>query len=92
MLILVFFTIVINALCSVMFAVVANVIAQSTSVFAPGEGQRVYDLLDGLACIGNVNCTHFGEFTPTTACNYQPNYLKCNNAGLLSYLYVDLLV
>jgi hypothetical protein len=61
--------------------------AQSMSVFAPGEGQRVYDLLDGLGCIGNSDCTTLGDFTPTTACDYKPNYLKCNDAGLLSYLY-----
>jgi hypothetical protein len=75
-----------------MFAIVANVCAQSTSEFADGEAQRVYDLLDGLGCIGNENCTRLGDFTPTTACDYKLNYLKCNNAGLLSYLYVDLLV
>jgi hypothetical protein len=75
-----------------MFAIVANVSAQSTSVFADGEAQRVYDLLDGLGCIGNSNCARFDEFTPTTACNYQPGYLQCNSAGRLAYLYVDLLV
>jgi hypothetical protein len=71
-----------------MFAIVANVSAQSNSTFAPGEGQRVYDLLDGLGCIGNINCTDLGDFTPTTACDYRPRYLGCDNAGLLSYLYV----
>jgi hypothetical protein len=75
-----------------MFAIVANVSAQSTSEFANGEGQRVYDLLDGLGCIGNINCTDLGDFTPTTACNYKPSVLKCNDAGRLAYLYVDLLV
>jgi hypothetical protein len=79
-------------LFSVVFAIVANVSAQSTSEFADGEGQRVYDLLDGLGCIGNSNCTELGEFTPTTACDYKPTSLRCNDTGLLSHLYVDLLV
>jgi hypothetical protein len=74
-----------------MLAIVANVTAQSTSEFAADEGQRVYDLLDGLGCIGNANC-RLNDFTPTTACDYTPAYLKCNDAGLLSYLYVDSLV
>jgi hypothetical protein len=74
------------------FAIVATVSAQSNPTFAAGEAQRVYDLLDGLGCIGNENCTLLGDFTPTTACDYKPTFLKCNNAGLLSYLYVDLLV
>jgi hypothetical protein len=82
----------VHVLCSVMFAIVANVSAQSNSTFADGEGQRVYDLLDELGCIGNSKCTKLGDFMPTTACNYQPSYMKCNNAGLLSYLYVDLLM
>jgi hypothetical protein len=56
--------------------------AQSTSVFAAGEAQRVYDLLDGLGCIGNVNCTLLGDFTPTTSCETKPSFLKCNAAGL----------
>jgi hypothetical protein len=78
--------------CSVVFAIVANVSAQSTSEFASGEAQRVYDLLNGLGCIGNENCTWLKDFTSTTACNYKPDYLKCNGAGLLSHLYVDVLV
>jgi hypothetical protein len=61
--------------------------AQSTSVFAPGEAQRVYDLLDGLGCIGNSYCSNLGDFTPTTACDYSPGFLDCNSAGLLSHLY-----
>jgi hypothetical protein len=61
--------------------------AQSTSAFAAGEAQRVYDLLDGLGCIGNVDCAALGDFTPTTACNYNTSHLKCNAAGRLSYLY-----
>jgi hypothetical protein len=71
-----------------MFAVVVHVSGQSNSTFAPGEAQRVYDLLDGLGCIGNINCTRLGDFTPTTACDYKPSHMQCNNAGLLSYLYV----
>jgi hypothetical protein len=68
-----------------MFAIVANVSAQS--VFAMGEAQRAYDLLDGIGCIDNTRCG-LGDFTPTTACDYKPGYLKCNDTGLLSYLYV----
>jgi hypothetical protein len=60
--------------------------AQSTLVFAAGEGQRVYDLLDGLGCIGNSKCSNLGDFTPTTACDYKPPLLQCNSDGLLSYL------
>jgi hypothetical protein len=73
-----------------MFTIVANVCAQSTSVFADGEAQRVYDLLYGLGCIGNSNC-QLDDFTPTTVCDYRPSYLKCNEAGLVLFLYVDLL-
>jgi hypothetical protein len=75
-------------LCSVVFTIVTNVSAQSASVFAAGEAQRVYDLLDGLGCIGNSNCSALGDFTPTTACDYKPDYLTCNRAGLLSFLFV----
>jgi hypothetical protein len=75
-----------------MLAIVANVIAQSNSTFAAGEGQRVYDLLDGLGCIGNAKCYQLGDFTPTTACDYKPGHLRCNDAGLLSYLCDELLL
>jgi hypothetical protein len=67
------------------FVAIAN--AQSTSEFAAGEGQRVYDLIDGLGCIGNANCTKLGDFTPTTACNYNINYLRCDFNGQLAQLY-----
>jgi hypothetical protein len=86
------FETVVIVLGSVVFSIIANVSAQSNSTFAPGEGQRVYDLLDGLGCIGNSNCDDLGDFTPTTACDYNTTYLKCNNAGFLAHLYVDLLV
>jgi hypothetical protein len=89
---LIFIEIVLIVLGSVVFSIIANVSAQSNSTFAPGEAQRVYDLLDGLGCIGNINCTDLGDFTPTTACDYKLNYLKCNGAGRLSHLCVDLLV
>jgi hypothetical protein len=84
------FGIVDHVWCSVVFAIVVNVTGQSTSEFANGEGQRVYDLLDGLGCIGNSNCTDLGDFMPATACDYKPEFLKCNDTGLLTYLYVDL--
>jgi hypothetical protein len=54
--------------------------------FAPGEGQRVYDLLDGLGCIGNVKC-RLAAFTPTTGCDKNALNLKCDASGRLSYLY-----
>jgi hypothetical protein len=77
-------------MCSFMFAIVANVSAQPAPArrFATGEGKRVYDLLDGLGCIGNSKCANLGDFTPTIACDYKP-FLKCNNVGLLAHLYVD---
>jgi hypothetical protein len=65
---------------------VAIAIAQSLSSFAPGEAQRVYDLLDGLGCIGNINCTDLGDFTPTTACDYKRQNLKCDANGRLADL------
>jgi hypothetical protein len=86
------YEIVVDVLCSVVLAIVASVSAQSNSTFAAGEGQRLYDLLDGLGCIGNENCTRLGDFTPTTACDYKPNTLICNDDGLLVALYVDLVV
>jgi hypothetical protein len=73
--------------CSVVFAIVANVIAQSNSTFAPGEAQRVYDLLDGLGCIGNEGCG-FNDFTPTTACDYKSDVryeIRCR-LGRLEHL------
>jgi hypothetical protein len=62
---------------------VAN--AQSSSTFANGEGQRVFDLLDGLGCIGNRNCP-LHDFVPSHACNANANELKCNNDGFLASL------
>jgi hypothetical protein len=59
--------------------------AQSMSEFAAGEGKRVYDMLDGFNCFDNANCT-LSDFTPTTACDYKPASLKCNDAGQLAYL------
>jgi hypothetical protein len=58
--------------------------------FASGEAQRLYDLLDGLGCIGNSNCV-LGDFTPTSACNDISMRLRCNNAGRVSQLYAQLL-
>jgi hypothetical protein len=60
--------------------------AQSNTTFASDEGQRVYDMLDGLGCIGSDNCTTLGDFTPTSACDVNPDHLKCNDEGRLSYL------
>jgi hypothetical protein len=70
--------------------VLAFVNAQSFSMFADGEGQRVYDLLDGLGCIGNTDCINLGSFTPTTACN-RTSFLKCDSAGNLAHLYITIL-
>jgi hypothetical protein len=75
-----------------MFAAVSNVSGQSTSVFADGEAQRVYDLLDGLGCIGNANCWRLGDFTPNSSCDYNPGYVECNDAGRLGFLCVYVLV
>jgi hypothetical protein len=58
---------------------------QSTSIFASGEAQLVYDLLDGLGCIGNANC-QLGDFTPTTRCDYKTTFLECDSNGRLDFL------
>jgi hypothetical protein len=68
-----------------LFALIAIVVAQPEP-FAAGEAQRVYDLLDGLGCIGNVNCTYLGNFTPTSTCEGRVGNLKCDAQGLLAYL------
>jgi hypothetical protein len=73
-------------LYSIVYPIVSMVEAQTKFQFASGEGQRVYDLLDGLGCIGNSQCTLFGDFKPTTACSYQPNFLKCDDNGRLAHL------
>jgi hypothetical protein len=66
------------------FFEIAN--GQSSSEFAPGEAERLYTFLDGLGCIGNLNCTGLGTFTTTTACNYNTNSLGCNDAGLVQFM------
>jgi hypothetical protein len=70
-----------------------NVAAQSTSTFAAGEGERLFDLLNGLGCTGNASCP-FSDFTPTTACDYKPAdgndlALKCDSDGLLTHFYLQ---
>jgi hypothetical protein len=57
-------------------------------MFAFGEAQRVYDLLVGLGCIGNENCTKLGDFNRSTLCDYRPAIMKCNDDGLLTHLSV----
>jgi hypothetical protein len=70
---------------SYLFEIVTSVVnAQSTAAFADGEGQRVYDLLDGLGCIGHSNCD-LSNFTPTTPCNDRGEILKCDD-GRLAHL------
>jgi hypothetical protein len=69
-----------------MLCSVANVNAQSTFLFAPGEAQRVYDLLDGLGCIDNDNCHALRDFTPTSSCSANLAYLKCDSQGFLEHL------
>jgi hypothetical protein len=46
-------------------------------------------LLDGLNCIGNAACD-LGDFTPTTACDYKPDSMKCDVTGRLAYMYIGL--
>jgi hypothetical protein len=74
-------------MCSVMFAILSKVTAQSFSRFAPDEGQRLYGMLNGLACIGNELC-ELGDFTPTAACDHNTDYVKCDASGHLAHLYV----
>jgi hypothetical protein len=61
--------------------------AQSTTTFAAGEGQRLYDLLDGLNCFGNVYC-HLKDFLPKDRCVADfPNLkVECDANGFLTHL------
>jgi hypothetical protein len=74
--------------CSIVLSTVSIAIvqAQSSSSFAAGEGQRVYDMLDGLGCIGNMNCTFLNDFLPTNNCDLNPDFLRCNSDGHLIHL------
>jgi hypothetical protein len=57
--------------------------------FKPDEAERVYDLLNELGCIGNLNCG-FHDFTPTTNCGYKtgPDFvMTCTDDGFLGYMY-----
>jgi hypothetical protein len=58
---------------------------QSISQFAAGEGQRVYNLLDTMGCIGNPLCD-LRDFTPTSVCNGSLTALKCDGSGATIYL------
>jgi hypothetical protein len=69
-----------------MFALTLPVNAQSTSSFAQGEAQRVYNLLNGLGCIGNGMCAPLSNFTLSSACDSQLAHLKCNAVGQLAHL------
>jgi hypothetical protein len=73
---------------SLLMCVVAIANAQSATQFAAGEAQRVFDLLDGLGCFGNIDCT-LKDFTPTAECDFDTNYLKCNGTGHMEYLCVQ---
>lgn len=70
-------------LCSVLSAIVSVANGQyngGTNSFAPGEAQRLYDLLDGLGCIGNSMC-ELSDFTTTKPCNYRGMPLRCTSQG-----------
>jgi hypothetical protein len=81
-----------NQILSFLFIVILSLIsvvnAQSTSQFATGEAQRVFDLLVGLGCIRNRMCV-LHDFMPTTACNENLSVMKCDDFGRLSFLYVE---
>jgi hypothetical protein len=53
--------------------------------FAISEAQRVYDLLDGLGCIGNALCP-LTNFTKGAECGYNLDYMSCDSKGYLDRL------
>jgi hypothetical protein len=65
--------------------IVSIVDAQSSSQFFGDEGVRMHDLLTGLGCIGDIGCA-LHDFTPTTACGYNPSAMQCDNSGQVSHL------
>jgi hypothetical protein len=67
--------------------ILAIVDAQSTSEFAAGEAQRVYDLLADLGCLGNPSCFELSDFQTTSRCDYRTSVLKCDATGRLAFLY-----
>jgi hypothetical protein len=55
-------------------------IVTTQQLFADGEAQRVYDLLDGLGCIGNP--CFFQNFTIDNTCDYHGSLLlACDASG-----------
>jgi hypothetical protein len=57
----------------------------SKSIFAAGEAQLVYDLLNGLGCIGNDNC-RLKDFVPTAQCDFVQTEIQCSEQGRLIFL------
>jgi hypothetical protein len=71
---------------SLMISSFSFVLAQDQNEFADGEGTLLFDLLTGMDCIGNSKCAPFDNFTPDTACDFQPVLMQCTNKGLLKTL------
>jgi hypothetical protein len=59
--------------------------AQSSKIFATGEAQRIYNLLDGIGCFSNDQCV-LKDFTVSSKCDHNTAALSCNTAGLLTNL------
>jgi hypothetical protein len=71
-----------------LWLLVEFVSAQSTTMFAAGEGERLYELLDGLGCFGNPMCD-LRHFTPTNACGFVSGMafeMNCTAQGLVAHL------
>jgi hypothetical protein len=69
-----------------MISIFSFALAQDENEFADGEGKRLFELLTGMDCIGNSKCVPFNNFTADTACDFQPEYMTCNEKGLLETL------
>jgi hypothetical protein len=71
---------------SLIISIVSFALAQTKNQFADDEGKRLFELLTGMDCIDNPKCAPFNDFTPETACDFQPDYMTCNYKGLLETL------
>jgi hypothetical protein len=69
-----------------MISIFSFTLAQNVNQFAKDESKRLFELLTGMGCIDNSKCAPFNDFTPETACDFQPDYMTCNEKGLLETL------
>jgi hypothetical protein len=61
------------------------VVAQSTTTFAAGEAQRVYNLLDELGCFETSKCD-LKDFEPSKQCDFKTQKMRCDATGRVLYL------